>query len=105
MKRNIGNLFIIACVVLTVVVWFVFPPENDGRANFARQYAGEIIGSVNIVLMASALFISTRPKRAGTYFGGLDKMYINHRPGPTIAFLFNFLLVLTGPTSHTCWNT
>jgi len=62
MKQNLGNLFIILCVVLTVVVWFVFPPLNDGRANFARQYAGEIIGSVNIVLMSFSLFLSTRPK-------------------------------------------
>ena len=57
-KQNIGNLFIIACVVLTVIVWLVFPPENDGRENFVRQWAGEIIGSVNIVLMACSLFIA-----------------------------------------------
>jgi hypothetical protein len=37
MKRNIGNLFIIACVLLTVVVWLVFPPVNDGREKFFRQ--------------------------------------------------------------------
>jgi len=37
MKQNIGNLFIIACVVLTVIVWLVFPPMNDGRENFERQ--------------------------------------------------------------------
>ena len=99
MKRNIGNLFIIACVLLTVVVWFVFPPENDGRANFARQYAGEIIGSINIVLMAAALFLSTRPKWAEKYFGGLDKMYVTHRRVATTAFLLIFVHVLTVPIS------
>lgn len=104
MKRNIGNLFIIMCVLLTVAVWFVFPPENDGRANFARQYAGEIIGSVNIVLMASALFISTRPKWAEPYFGGLDKMYITHRRVATTAFLLIFVHVLTVPISVTGWK-
>src|SRR5260221_14178798 len=97
MKRNIGNLFIIACVVLTVVVWFVFPPENDGRANFARQYAGEIIGSVNIVLMASALFISTRPKWAGPYFRRLGKIYIIPFRLSTPALLLIFLPVLMVP--------
>jgi len=104
MKRNIGNLFIIACVFLTIVVWFVFPPEQDGRANFARQYAGEIIGSVNIVLMASALFLSTRPKWAEPYFGGLDKMYITHRHAATTAFLLIFVHVLTVPISVTSWK-
>jgi len=104
MKRNIGNLFIIACVVLTVVVWFVFPPAHDGRANFERQYAGEIIGSINIVLMASALFLSTRPKWAEPYFGGLDKMYVTHRRVATTAFLLIFVHVLTVPISVTGWK-
>ena len=99
MKRNLGNLFIIVCVILTIIVWFVFPPEQDGRPNFTRQYAGEIIGSVNIVLMASALFLSTRPKWAEKYFGGLDKMYVTHRRAATTAFLLIFVHVLTVPIS------
>jgi len=103
MKRNIGNLFIIACVLLTVAVWFVFPPENDGRANFERAYAGEIIGSINIVLLAAALFLSTRPKWAEPYFGGLDKMYVTHRHVATAAFLLIFAHVLTVPISLTGW--
>jgi len=103
MKRNIGNLFIILCVFLTVLVWFVFPPVDDGRENFVRQYAGEIIGSVNIVLMACSLFISTRPKWAEPYFGGLDKMYMTHRHTSTAALLLIFLHVLTVPISLTGW--
>jgi len=99
MKRNLGNLFIIACVVLTIAVWFVFPPDNDNRPNFTRQYAGEIIGSINIVLMASALFLSTRPKWAEPFFGGLDKMYVTHRRVATTAFLLIFTHVLTVPIS------
>jgi hypothetical protein len=51
-KQNIGNLVIIALVILNIIVWLVFPPVNDGRANFLRQYAGEVIGSNNIILMA-----------------------------------------------------
>ncbi len=99
MKYNLGNLVIIACVLLTIIVWFVFPPEYDGRPNFTRQYAGEIIGSVNIVLMACALFLSTRPKWAEKYFGGLDKMYVTHRRVATTAFLLIFVHVLTVPIS------
>ena len=44
MRQSIGNLFIIGLVILNIVVWLVFPPVNDGRPNFLRQYAGEIIG-------------------------------------------------------------
>ncbi len=97
MKRNLGNLTIIACVLLTIAIWFIFPPTHDGREHFVRQYAGEIIGSVNLVLMASALFISTRPKWAEPYFGGLDKMYVTHRRVATTAFLLIFVHVLTVP--------
>lgn len=103
MKRNIGNLVIIACVLLTIAVWIVFPPENDGRDKFVRQYAGEIIGSVNIVLMACSLVIAARPKWAEPYFGGLDQMYITHRHTSTAALLLIFLHVLTVPISLEGW--
>lgn len=101
--KNLGNLFIVLCVLLTVAVWLVFPPAYDGRENFARQYAGEIIGSVNIVLMALALFLSARPKWAERYFGGLDRMYIAHRRCATAAFLLIFVHVLTVPITLSGW--
>ncbi len=103
MKRHVGNISIIVLVILNVVVWFVFPPVNDGRANFARQYAGEIIGANNIILMACSLVLSTRPKWAEPYFGGLDKMYLTHRHTGTAAFLLIFVHVLTVPISTTGW--
>ena len=99
MKRNIGNLSIIGLVILNVIVWLIFTPENDGRENFIRQYAGEIIGSTNIILMAVSLFLSTRPKWAEPYFGGLDKMYVTHRHTSTAAFLLIFVHILTVPIS------
>lgn len=34
MERKPGNPVIIALVVLNLIVWLVFPPVNDGRANF-----------------------------------------------------------------------
>jgi len=104
MKRNIGNLLVILFIVLTVLVWFVFPPLDDGRENFVRQYAGEIIGSVNIVLMAWSLFISTRPKWMEPFFGGLDRMYMTHRHTSTAALILIFVHVLTVPISLTGWT-
>ena len=100
MKRNIGNLVIIASVILTVIVWFVFPPVNDGTDDtFVRRYAGEILGSIVIVLLSFSLFLSTRPKWAEPYFGGLDRMYITHRRTSTVAFLLLFVHLLTVPIS------
>src|SRR4030067_326058 len=103
-KSNIGTLFIILLLVLNVVVWVVFPPENDGRPQFLRQYVGEIIGANNIILMACSLFLSTRPKWAERYFGGLDKMYMTHRHTGTAAFLLIFAHVLTVPITTTGWR-
>ena len=103
MKRHIGTLVILLAVVLTVIVWLVFPPVDDGRLNFQRQYAGEIIGSINIVLLSFALFLSARPKWAEPYFGGLDKMYITHRQVATAALLLIFVHVLTVPISLSGW--
>lgn len=101
MKRNIGNLVIIASVILTIAVWFVFPPHNDGSNTFVRRYAGEILGSNVIVLLSFALFLSTRPKWAEPYFGGLDKMYVTHRRVATTALLLLFVHLLTVPISIT----
>lgn len=103
MKRFIGNYSIVLLVLLNIVVWFVFPPVQDGRENFARQYAGEIIGSTNIILMACSLFLAARPKWVEPYFGGLDKMYVTHRHTSTAAFLLIFVHVLTVPISTTGW--
>ena len=103
MKHKLGNYFIIALVILNIIVWLVFPPINDGRPQFLRQYAGEIIGSNNIILMAVSLFLSTRPKWAEKYFGGLDKMYMTHRHTGTAAFLLIFAHVLTVPITTTGW--
>jgi predicted ferric reductase len=103
-QSNIGNWAIIALVILNIVVWLVFPPVNDSRPNFLRQYAGEIIGSNNIILMACSLFLSTRPKWAEKYFGGLDKMYMTHRHTGTAAFLLIFAHVLTVPITTTGWR-
>ena len=97
MKKNSGNLAIILFVVLTILVWVIFPPINDGSERYARAYAGEVLGSLVIVLMSFSLFISTRPKWAEPYFGGMDRMYITHRHTSTSAFLLMFVHLLTVP--------
>ncbi len=99
MKQKLGNLIFIVLVVLTILVWIVFPPASDGVENYARYYVGMMIGSTVIVLMSFSLFLSTRPKWAEPYFGGLDKMYMTHRRTSTSAFLLMFVHLLTVPIS------
>lgn len=97
MKQKFGSYAIIALVILNIIIWLVFPPVNDGRENFLRAYAGEMLGSTVIILMSCSLFLSARPKWAEPFFGGLDKMYITHRRTSTSAFLLLFAHLLTVP--------
>ncbi len=96
-KQNLGNLVIILFVLITVGVWVAFPPLPGEANNYVRAYAGEVLGSIMIVLMSFSLFLSTRPRWAEPYFGGLDKMYITHRRTSTSAFLLMFLHLLIVP--------
>jgi predicted ferric reductase len=97
MKKNLGNLTIIALVVINLIIWIVFPPVAEETHNYPRAYAGEVIGSTMIMLMSFSLFISTRPRWAEQFFGGLDKMYMTHRRTSTSAFLLMFVHLLTVP--------
>ena len=97
MKKNLGNLTIIALVIVNLIIWILFPPIAEPTHNYPRAYAGEVLGSTMIMLMSFSLFISTRPKWAEQFFGGLDKMYMTHRRTSTSAFLLMFVHVLTVP--------
>jgi predicted ferric reductase len=97
MKRNLGNIVFIILVLATVVVWAVFPPEREGTENYERYQVGMTMGSIMIVLMSFSLFLSTRPRWAEPYFGGLDKMYQTHRHTSTSAFLLMFVHILIVP--------
>ncbi|HNE06103.1 MAG TPA: ferric reductase-like transmembrane domain-containing protein, partial [Anaerolineales bacterium] len=97
MKRNLGNIVFTILVLLTIVVWVVFPPHSEGVENYLRYHIGMTMGSVVIALMSFSLFISTRPRWAEPYFGGLDKMYMTHRYTSTAAFLLMFVHLLIVP--------
>jgi len=97
MKKNSGNIIFIVLVVLTIIVWTAFPPEREGVENYLRYRIGMTFGSAVIVLMSLSLFLSTRPRWAEPYFGGLDKMYMTHRYASTAAFLLMFVHLLTVP--------
>ncbi len=97
MKRNFGNILFVVLVLATILVWVIFPPQSDGVEHYARYHISMTIGSLLIVLMSFSLFISTRPRWAEPFFGGLDKMYMTHRHTSTAAFLLMFVHFLTVP--------
>ena len=97
MKRNLGNIVFAVLALTTVIVWIFFPPNSDGVENYLRYHVGMTIGSLVITLMSFSLFISTRPRWAEPYFGGLDKMYVTHRYMSTAAFLLMFVHLLVVP--------
>lgn len=96
-RKEYGNWVIIGLVILNILVWIIFPAEKAGAEHYWRAYIGEILGSTVIMLMSFSLFISTRPRWAEKYFGGLDKMYLTHRRTSTSAFLLMFIHLLIVP--------
>ena len=98
MKRsNVGNIVFIALVLATIIVWIVLPPHPTDIENYVRYHVGMTIGSMMIVLMSFSLFLSTRPRWAEPFFGGLDKMYMTHRHTSTAAFLLMFVHIFIVP--------
>lgn len=96
-KSNIGNLVFILLVLVTILVWVLLPPQPTDIEHYARYHVGMTLGSLMLVLMSFSLFLSTRPRWAEPYFGGLDKMYMTHRHTSTAAFLLLFVHILIVP--------
>lgn len=101
MKQKLGNITFLVLVGLTILVWVLFPPDGRGVENYLRYHVGMTLGSTVIVLMSFSLFLSTRPKWAEPFFGGLDKMYMTHRHTSTSAFLLMFVHLLVVPINIT----
>jgi len=97
-KKNIGNIDMVALVILNIALWLIFASAKDGsRANFSRQLIAEAIGSTAIALLACALFLSTRLRFLEPYFGGLDQMYQTHKQAAMLAIFLLFVHFFTVP--------
>lgn len=99
-KKNTGNLVITALVALNLVLWLVFPPQNDGRPAYWTQYAGEMFSTSAVLLMVCGIVLSTRARFLEPYFGGLDKMYLAHKNAAVAAILLilaHFFIMSTTP--------
>ena len=100
LRKWSGNIAILTLALANIALWLIFTPVDDGtRAEYGRQLPGEILSSTAMVLMASALFLSTRPRYLESFFGGLDKMYVAHKNAGLAALLLvisHFLVVPIG---------
>jgi predicted ferric reductase len=97
-RRRVGPAVVVALPLVNLALWAAVPPADDGsRAAFVRQVIGEAIGSTAVVLLATALVLSTRARLLEPYFGGLDKMYRAHRRVGQAATLVLILHVVTTP--------
>ena len=85
-KKDLGNLAIVALIFFNVLFWLVFPPPNDGRPHFLRQWTGEIFSSSALLLMSVNIFLSTRARFLEPFFGGLDQMYQSHKKSAIFAY-------------------
>ena len=103
LRKWAGNLVLLSLALGNVALWLVFTPVDDGtRAEYGRQLPGEIISSTAMVVMAFAMFLSTRPRFLESFFGGLDKMYVVHKNAGLAAILLviaHFLVVPIGTES------
>ena len=99
-KAMLGNIGITALALANIVLWFIFLPlEPDTPQGQNRQLTAEIISSTAMILMACALFLSTRPRFLEPIFGGLDKMYHAHKNAALAALLMivaHFLVMPLG---------
>lgn len=78
-KRYTGNWVIVLIVLVNLLLWLVFPPENDGRDQYTRQVLSEMLSSSGVALFTCSLLLSLRLRWMEPYFGGLDKMYKAHK--------------------------
>lgn len=98
-RSQVGNLGIAVLALVNVALWLLFPPENEGRDQYAIQMLSEIFSSTGMVLMACAIVLSLRPRILEPFFGGLDKMYKSHKTAAITGLTLVLCHFLTMPGS------
>src|SRR3989304_6222734 len=89
-KRQLGGITIFGLVLVSVILYLIFPPANNGKPVFYNQFIGEILSSSAMVLMSCAFVLANRPRFLEPFFGGLDKMYQSHKTATLTAISLLF---------------
>jgi predicted ferric reductase len=99
MKRNIGVYFIAGLLVVNVLLWTFFGPTTGESKNFRQQVVAETLSSSAMILWASGIVLSNKPRLLEPYFGGLDRMYIIHKNINMLALLIIVVHLIIVPTT------
>ncbi|HEX2697779.1 MAG TPA: hypothetical protein VHM28_08725, partial [Anaerolineales bacterium] len=99
MKRNLGVYFIAGLVALNILLWIFFGPTTGVSKNFRQQVIAETLSSSAMILWASGIFLSNKPRFLEPYFGGLDRMYIIHKNINILALLIIVVHLIIVPTT------
>ena len=99
MRRNLGIYFIAGLVTLNILLWVFFGPTTGQSKNFPQQVVAETFSSSAMILWASGIFLSNKPRFLEPYFGGLDRMYIVHKNINILALLLIVVHLIIVPTS------
>lgn len=98
MKRNLGIYFITGLVVLNVLLWIFFGPADNRSNTFLIQVVAETFSSSAMILWATGIFLSNKPRFLEPYFGGLDRMYVVHKNINILALLLIVIHLIIVPT-------
>lgn len=96
MHKKTGNLVVFALLFINVLLWAIFPPPSSLPTSYIGQWMGEVLASSAMIMMAIAIFLSTKPRFVEPYFGGLDQMYQTHKQVAMLSFfclLGHFFLI------------
>lgn len=89
---------VVAVVPLAnLLLWLAAPPAAGAGAT--QRLVTEAVGSTAVLLLATALVLSTRARFLEPHFGGLDKLYRAHRSAGLAGFL-----LLAGHVAIAPWD-
>ena len=100
-KKDLGNRIAIGLVLLNIIIWLLFPPQNDQTGNYTRRIIGEVIASSTMILISIGLVLTARPRFLEPFFGGLDKMLQTHKKLSMLAFLLIIIHFFSIPKTDT----
>jgi predicted ferric reductase len=99
MKRNFGVYFIAGLVTLNILLWIFLGPTTGSSKNFPQQVVAETLSSSAMILWASGIYLSNKPRFLEPYFGGLDRMYFIHKNINILALLIIVVHLIIVPTT------
>jgi len=99
MKQKLGNYTIAGLILINLLLWAFLGPTEGESTNFPMQKLAETLSSSAMILIATALVLSNKPRVLEPYFGGLDRMYITHKNITIIAILTLLVHIIIVPMS------